>query len=79
MALSLLCINILVYLNKTSFQLYVAIFVVGILFIMSYILIPGYSSVGAALSVSTANFIGLIVSIYILRRLCILNSRAIND
>jgi O-antigen/teichoic acid export membrane protein len=79
MALSQLCNNMFVYLNKTSFQLYVAIFVVGILFIMSYILIPGYSSVGAALSVSTSYFMGLILSIYIIRRFCILNSKNPND
>lgn len=79
MALSQLCNNMFVYLNKTSLQLYVGILVVAILFLMSYILIPSYSSVGAALSVSAANFIGLIVSIYILRRLCILNRGTIND
>jgi len=78
-ALSQLCNNMFVYLNKTSLQLFVGIFALAIFFLMSYILIPSYSSVGAAISLSAANFITLIVSIFILRGSCVLNRGTMND
>jgi|APSaa5957512535_1039671.scaffolds.fasta_scaffold10084_3 O-antigen/teichoic acid export membrane protein len=75
MALSQLCNNMFVYLNKTSLQLYVAILVVILLFLMSYIFIPDYGSVGGAISISISNIFGLLVSLLILKKMCKFNKR----